>query len=224
MRTVYIAGPMRGIKYYNFPAFDMAESDLTAKGYNVINPADLDRLTGFDAMDLPADYDWDSIPEGFSFDDCVTRDLKAVRECDIIYMLHGWEESKGAQAELALAEWLGKEVRYQDDEIFHRLIYGQNDAESIFPTDSKARLEYPVFKGLLDYFPNACAAVAHHSFVGNEQHNAGEPMHWAKEKSIGTGDQIVRHLMEGELEACAWRALELLERKLTGLAPFGERK
>ena len=66
----------------------------------------------------------------------------------------------------------------------------------------------------------ACAAVAHHSHVNNEQHNPGEPMHWAKEKSIGDGNQIVRHLMEGDLEGCCWRALELLERKLTRLPPF----
>jgi hypothetical protein len=92
----------------------------------------------------------------------------------------------------------------------------------IFPDDSAERLTYPVKTGLLDYFPRACAAVAHHSYVANDQHNPGEPMHWAKEKSVGTGDQIVRHVMEGDLEACAWRALELLERKLTGLPPFNQ--
>ena len=90
----------------------------------------------------------------------------------------------------------------------------------LLPTDSQERLEYPIFTALLMYFPHACAAVAHHSFKGNEQHNPGEPIHWAKEKSIGDGNQIVRHLMEGDLEGCAWRALELLERKLTGLPPF----
>ena len=89
-----------------------------------------------------------------------------------------------------------------------------------FPTDAQERKSYAVFTGLLDYFPHACAAIGHHSFVSNEQHNAGESMHWAKEKSIGNGDQIVRHLMEGDLEAMAWRALELLERKLTSLPPF----
>ena len=211
MKTVYLAGPMRGIKHYNFEAFDMAHDRLSYQGYAVLNPAEMDRRCGFDAYTLPDTHDWNSIPEGFSFDDCVARDLYAVRGCDMIYMLEGWEKSKGAKAELALAEWLGKDVQYQSAE----------REAGVFPTDSKARLQYPVFTGLLDYFPNACAAVAHHSFVGNEQHNPGEPMHWAKEKSIGTGDQIVRHLIDGELEACAWRALELLERKLTGLAPFG---
>ena len=90
----------------------------------------------------------------------------------------------------------------------------------VFPESANARLDYPVFSGLLAYFPHACAAVAAHSKRSNEQHNPGEPMHWAREKSIGTGDQIVRHLIEGDLEAMAWRALELLERKLCGLPPF----
>jgi len=92
--------------------------------------------------------------------------------------------------------------------------------ESPFPTDAEARKTYPVFTGLLAYFPHACAAVAHHSYKSNEQHNAGEPMHWAREKSIGDGNQIVRHLIEGDYAAMCWRALELYERKLTGLPPF----
>ena len=110
---------------------------------------------------------------------------------------------------------------------------------TILPTDAEARLEFPMFSGLLAYFPRACAAVAHHSFIGNEQHNPGEPMHWAKEKSIGKGDKILRHLTEGmadksplgteawgteveHLAACAWRSLELLERKLAGMPPFAK--
>lgn len=211
MRTVYIAGPMTGYKYFNFPAFDEWKDTLLCRGYNVISPADLDREVGFDAMKLPEDSDWtkwgDALGE-FDLDACIERDVEAVKKCDIIFMLKGWENSTGAKAEKALAEWMGKEVRYEEE------------PKALLPSDSKARLEYPIFTGFLMYFPHACMAVARHSFIGNEQHNPGEPMHWAKEKSIGDGNQIVRHVMEGDLEACAWRALELLERKLTGLPPF----
>jgi len=210
MQRVYIAGKMRGIKYYNFPAFDKAKERLESCGMEVVSPADIDRENGSDPMRMPEDTDWNTVPKGFDFDGCVRRDVDAILSCDAIYMLDGWQDSKGATAEKALAEWRGIHVMYESV-----------DMESeLFPSDSKARLTYPVFTGLLMYFPHACAAVAHHSFVGNEQHNPGEPMHWAKEKSVGTGDQIVRHVMEGDLEACAWRALELLERKLTGLPPF----
>lgn len=85
------------------------------------------------------------------------------------------------------------------------------------------RGDYPILTGLLDYFPNACAEVANCSKAANDQHNPGEPMHWAPEKSIGDGNQLLRHLMQrGTRDTdgvrhsakMAWRALELLEREL----------
>lgn len=88
---------------------------------------------------------------------------------------------------------------------------------------SAERAEYPVATGAIDYFPNALAYVARISKKANDQHNPGEPMHWAKDKSIGRGDQIARHLaqrydMDSDqlLHAgkMAWRALEFLERLL----------
>lgn len=90
----------------------------------------------------------------------------------------------------------------------------------LFPGERK---EYPVLTGLLMYFPDACAAVARGSLLNNEQHNPGEPMHWAKEKSVGDGNEIARHLMQGgSLDSdgvrhsvkMAWRALEFLQREI----------
>jgi hypothetical protein len=118
-KTIYIAGKMRGVPYYNFPAFDKAKPYLFNTGYGrVISPADLDRVhDDFDALKLPADTDWNAIPPNFDFDACIERDIQAVKECDAIYMLKGWEDSKGARAEKALAEWLGKEVMYEEPDI-----------------------------------------------------------------------------------------------------------
>lgn len=93
----------------------------------------------------------------------------------------------------------------------------------IFPGDRK---QYPIYTGLLLYFPNACAAVAYCSYVANEQHNPGEPMHWAFDKSIGKGDELLRHMVDSDTAArfdkdkvrhsakAAWRALEKLEREI----------
>jgi hypothetical protein len=90
--------------------------------------------------------------------------------------------------------------------------------------DAKARKEHPVARGVLDYFPNAIMAIANVSYVGNEQHNPGEPMHWAKEKSADHADCIVRHLIQrGAMDTdglrhtakAAWRSLALLETELT---------
>lgn len=46
MKKIYIAGPMRGHELYNFPAFDAAEARLRRLGYDVVNPAALDRARG----------------------------------------------------------------------------------------------------------------------------------------------------------------------------------
>jgi hypothetical protein len=107
---IYIAGPMRGKPFFNFPAFDAAKADLESKGFEVISPADLDRATGFDP------YDWTNIESDFSLMDAIDRDVAALKKCDTIYMLRGWESSKGAKAEKAVAEWIGLGVLYQEEE------------------------------------------------------------------------------------------------------------
>ena len=91
------------------------------------------------------------------------------------------------------------------------------------PTDAKARKAMPIARGVLDYFPDAVAAIAHVSKVGNDQHNPGQPMHWAKGKSSDHADCIVRHLIErGKIDTdglrhtakAAWRALALLQTEI----------
>jgi hypothetical protein len=108
---VYIAGRMRGIPFYNFPAFDAARDALQARGHTVISPADLDREHGFDAMTLPPDYDWNRIPEGFDLSACIRRDVDAVLRCDAVVFLPGdWTASVGCKSEFAVARWAQKPV------------------------------------------------------------------------------------------------------------------
>lgn len=64
------------------------------------------------------------------------------------------------------------------------------------PTDSAERKEYPMFRGLLCYFPAALAGVARHSKEGNDKHNPGQEMHHARGKSSDHGDCILRHLTD----------------------------
>ena len=91
------------------------------------------------------------------------------------------------------------------------------------PTDKQARKNVPLYRGLLMYFPDALCAVAELSRVCNEQHNPGEPLHWAKEKSTDEPDALMRHLIDaGTLDndgirhsaKVAWRALALLQREI----------
>jgi hypothetical protein len=114
---IYIAGPMRGRPLYNFPAFDAARDRLQGDGWDVFSPADMDRATGFDPTKLPADFDWSKLPPAFDFKVAVDRDLIAIRRCDAVYMLKGWQDSKGARAERALAEWIGLEVLEEPETI-----------------------------------------------------------------------------------------------------------
>lgn len=88
-----------------------------------------------------------------------------------------------------------------------------------------SRDDYPLFTGLLAYFPHALSEVARCSKVGNEQHNPGEPLHWARHKSTAHADKIMRHLRDSLFEPLdddgvlhvvkvAWRALALAEEAL----------
>jgi hypothetical protein len=106
---------MSGVPLFNFPAFDRAEEILRDQGHSVVNPARIDREHGFDPIGLPSNHDWSVIPhEAGPLKIIVDRDLDAlVAECTAIYMLNGWENSKGARAEKAVAEWMGYEVMYE---------------------------------------------------------------------------------------------------------------
>jgi hypothetical protein len=92
----------------------------------------------------------------------------------------------------------------------------------VLPTDSEERKRIPLFSGVLNYFPLALAAVARLSQRGNDKHNPGQPIHWARGKSMDHPDCIARHLLDiqtldpvsGEYEdavAIAWRALANLQ-------------
>lgn len=100
--TLYICGPMSGIEDLNHPAFFKAESRLKEQGHEVINPAAIDEQLGLDPHQGVMD------PEFLK--KAAQRDLEAVIASDGIALLPDWEKSKGAKAELAVAQWLGKKV------------------------------------------------------------------------------------------------------------------
>lgn len=93
----------------------------------------------------------------------------------------------------------------------------------MLPNDAKARKDVPLYSGLIRYFPDALAAVAELSRIGNDQHNPGQPLHWDRSKSADELDALARHLFEaGTLDSdgvrhstkAAWRALANLQKEL----------
>lgn len=85
------------------------------------------------------------------------------------------------------------------------------------------RKQRPLYSGVLLYFPDALLEVAYTSFIGNEQHNPGMPLHWDRAKSTDEADACVRHLLQaGALDTdgvrhsakAAWRCLALLQKEI----------
>ncbi len=101
---IYVAGPMRGYDEYNKPAFEAAKNlikqDFKNQGIEVqvIIPDDIlsEELNGPLPMEMH-----------------IRADVEVVLNATIVYMLRGWEKSKGASAEHAIALWANKQVRYQ---------------------------------------------------------------------------------------------------------------
>ena len=113
---VYIAGKMRGVKDFNKYAFNDAEKYLISLGFDAVNPVAIDESNGIKLESETGSLD---DIEGFTQEDLksvIKRDVEAVIGCDAVYMLNGWETSKGARAERAIALWLGLIVMYQGDD------------------------------------------------------------------------------------------------------------
>jgi hypothetical protein len=112
---IYVAGPMRGIPEFNFPAFHQAAAQLRAEGHDVFNPAerDIEKHGGVDISKGNATGD-NAIAEaqhGFNLREALKDDLQFIcLHADAVAVLTGWENSKGAQAEVATAYALGLKV------------------------------------------------------------------------------------------------------------------
>lgn len=96
--TIYIAGPMRGHRCFNFSKFFHYEELFRRSGYKVINPAALDVARMMNGWR----YDEDK------YEEVLTFDLAVIEHCaDALFLMEGWEESEGATREKNKAEELG---------------------------------------------------------------------------------------------------------------------
>ena len=92
---VYISGKITGIEEEALALFQHAECLLQGEGHQTINP-----------INLPHDHDqsWHSF---------MREDIKALCDCDAIYMLKNWKDSKGAIIANEIANYIGLEVMYE---------------------------------------------------------------------------------------------------------------
>jgi hypothetical protein len=88
-KRIYIAGPMTGLPEYNYPAFNAEAKRLRALGWEVENPAE---------NEAPSSGEWI---------DFMRLAIPQLMTCDIIVLLPGWIESRGARIEVRVSEIMG---------------------------------------------------------------------------------------------------------------------
>lgn len=107
-RKIYISG---AIMYADSKVdlFADAEARLEADGWSPLNPKSVDACPD-DSCERQAH----EIDKGMEHSwGCFLRyDLKALLDCDAIYMLPGWEQSHGARLELQVASAVGLKVMF----------------------------------------------------------------------------------------------------------------
>lgn len=83
---VYISGKITGTTDF-MERFDSAEEKLKSRGYAVLNPAKSNSY----------------MPEDTTWDEYMKVSLTLLQMADAIYMLNGWQDSKGAKLEYETA-------------------------------------------------------------------------------------------------------------------------
>jgi hypothetical protein len=105
---VYISGPIKDKEDLNRFNFSQAEDFIRRiNGFNPINPHILGKELDGIHFDTP-----DELYSAY-----MKIDIRVLLDCDMIYMLHGWEESKGAKLEYHIAKMIGLIIKYEGDKI-----------------------------------------------------------------------------------------------------------
>lgn len=109
---IYLAGPMRGKKDFNFPLFIKRSAQLRQLGHEVFNPAERDLKKYGSKLKSETGNEDDIKNTGFSLRDALGADLAWIcKHAEAIAVLPGWRKSKGAKAEVATAKALGLIVK-----------------------------------------------------------------------------------------------------------------
>lgn len=97
MKSVYLAGPMRGIPQFNVPTFMLAARLLRARGLVVLSPAEHDMEMGVDLNNPDLDA------QGFDMRAAFLFDFGAIMSVDAVVFLPWWRASTGCRAERVVA-------------------------------------------------------------------------------------------------------------------------
>lgn len=99
----YLSGPMTGLPDFNKHAFVLGAGMLRDAGWIVYNPIENDAEAGIELEGKEG-------TEAFDFAEAMKRDLWQVCDSDAVFVMPGWEYSKGAKLEVFVAHEVGKPV------------------------------------------------------------------------------------------------------------------
>lgn len=134
---VYISGPITGVKGY-MKRFADAEADIAAAGYTPINPAKVNAM----------------LPPELTHADYMATSIAMLSICDVIYMLPGWQESRGCSIEFEYAYSNGITIcfaRQQDKEaLIDGVEFGKDFGMKIAP-------DFKEYQKCVLHFPEMCS-------------------------------------------------------------------
>lgn len=107
---LYVAGPMRGYRNFNYAAFNRATKALRNKGYEVLSPVELEADIPKSDPVFGSTNQGDPMPHEFA-----RRDFRAITEADGIVLLPGWQYSSGVRQEVAVARACGLQAYVYSD-------------------------------------------------------------------------------------------------------------
>lgn len=99
-KTIYIAGPMRGLPENNYPRFNKWAEALRIDGWTVRNPVEIG-----EEFCAELGHPGDAKFLADNIDALMERERLVASSCDALLLLSGWEQSSGARGELR--EFLG---------------------------------------------------------------------------------------------------------------------
>jgi nucleoside 2-deoxyribosyltransferase len=108
-KTIYIAGPISNMPDDNYAAFEQAEILLRTLNFQPVNP----HKVYHEADELKRKATTESQRQEINkkyWADYLKKDLQEAMECDCVFLLPGWENSRGATLECFVLSILGKEV------------------------------------------------------------------------------------------------------------------
>lgn len=95
---VYISGPITGIDPELCRArFAAAKKELHQRGMEPVSPLE------------------NGLPDDAPYDEHMKRDLEMLADCAIVYMLNGWERSKGCRIEFNTAIAAKKPILFEKE-------------------------------------------------------------------------------------------------------------